>query len=60
MLSHLWGFKLLQGRSSRAELLLSQVQVLEHGVLACTRQSSSNTSSRSRSSRGRREKREAE
>ena len=41
MLSLLWGFKLLQERSTKAELLLSQVQTpganSEHGVLAYSR-----------------------
>jgi len=32
--SLLWGFKLLQERSLRAELLLSRCKLLEHGVLA--------------------------
>jgi len=41
MLSLLWGFKLLQEKSTKAKLMLSQVQT---GVLACSRQLSSSSS----------------
>jgi len=47
MHSLLWGFKLLQERCMKAALL--RCKLLEHGVLACSRQPSSSSSTRSKS-----------